>query len=67
MRLCGPPIRSVGPTIRSVSLQVGQTHLSGMAVSLVGGDPGGTDVSEALPLLRRCDAFAFLLYFLIVF
>jgi hypothetical protein len=33
-------VRSVGPTDRSVGLLVGRTHLSGMAVSLVGGDPG---------------------------
>jgi hypothetical protein len=34
------PIRSVGPTDRSAALLVGRTHLSGMAVSQVGGDPG---------------------------
>jgi hypothetical protein len=39
-RSYGLPIRSVGPTNRSAGLLVGQTHLSGMAVSLVGGDPG---------------------------
>jgi hypothetical protein len=36
---CGPPTGSVGPTIRLASLLIGQTHLSGMTVSLVGGDP----------------------------
>jgi hypothetical protein len=35
----GLPARSVGPTNRSVCLLVGRTHLSGMAGSLVGGDP----------------------------
>jgi hypothetical protein len=39
-RSCGPQTRSVGPTNRSAGLLVGQTHLSGTAVSLVGGDPG---------------------------
>jgi hypothetical protein len=39
-RSCGPPTRSVGPTDRSAGLLVGRTHLSGTAVSLVGGDPG---------------------------
>jgi hypothetical protein len=39
-RSCGPPTRSVGPTDRSVGFLVGRTHLSGTAVSLVGGDPG---------------------------
>jgi hypothetical protein len=39
-RSCGTLTRSVGPTDRSVSLLVGQTHLSGTVVSLVGGDPG---------------------------
>jgi hypothetical protein len=39
-RSCGLPTRSVGPTVRSASLLVGQTHLSGTAVSLVGGDLG---------------------------
>jgi hypothetical protein len=34
------PTRSVGPTNRSAGLLVGQTHLSGTAMSLVGGDPG---------------------------
>jgi hypothetical protein len=38
-RSCGPPTRSVGPTNRSAGLLVGRTHLSGTAVSLVGGDP----------------------------
>jgi hypothetical protein len=38
-RSYGPPTRSVGPTVRSASLLVGRTHLSGTAVSLVGGDP----------------------------
>jgi hypothetical protein len=37
---CGPPTRSVGPTDRSAGLLVGRTHLSGTAVSLVGGDLG---------------------------
>jgi hypothetical protein len=36
----GYQLRSVGPTDRSASLLVSQTHLSGTAVSLVGGDPG---------------------------
>jgi hypothetical protein len=35
-----PPTRSVGPTDRSAGLLVGRTHLSGMVVSLVSGDPG---------------------------
>jgi hypothetical protein len=39
-RSCGPPTRSVGPTVRSASLLVGQTHLLGTGVSLVGEDPG---------------------------
>jgi hypothetical protein len=39
-RSCGPPTRSVGPTDRSAGLLVGRTHLSGTAVSLVGGEPG---------------------------
>jgi hypothetical protein len=34
-----PHIRSGGPTDRLASLLVGRTHLSGTAVSLVGGDP----------------------------
>jgi hypothetical protein len=33
-------VRSAGPTDRSAGLLVGRTHLSGTAVSLVGGDPG---------------------------
>jgi hypothetical protein len=39
-RSCGSPTRSVGPTDRSADLLVGQTHLSGTAMILVGGDPG---------------------------
>jgi hypothetical protein len=39
-RSCGLPTRSVGPTNRSACLLVGRTYLLGMAVSLVGGDPG---------------------------
>jgi hypothetical protein len=39
-RSCGPPTRLVGPTDRSTGLLVGQTHLSGIAMSLVAGDPG---------------------------
>jgi hypothetical protein len=39
-RSCGLPTRSVGPTDRSAGLLVGRIHLSGTAVSLVGGDPG---------------------------
>jgi hypothetical protein len=39
-RSCGPPTRLVGPTDRSAGLLLGRTHLSGMAASLVGGDPG---------------------------
>jgi hypothetical protein len=39
-RSYGLPIRSAGPTDRSAGLLVGRTHLSGTAVSLVGGDPG---------------------------
>jgi hypothetical protein len=38
-RSCGPPNRSVGPTDGSAGLLVGRTHLSGTAMSLVGGDP----------------------------
>jgi hypothetical protein len=40
MRSCGLLTRSVGPTDRLAGLLVGQTHLSGTAVSLVGVDPG---------------------------
>jgi hypothetical protein len=40
MRSFRPPTRSVVPSDRSAGLLVGQTHLSGMAVSLVGGNPG---------------------------
>jgi hypothetical protein len=36
----GPHVRSGRPTDRSAGLLVGRTHLSGTAVSLVGGDPG---------------------------
>jgi hypothetical protein len=36
----GPHVRSDRPTDRSAGLLVGRTHLSGPAVSLVGGDPG---------------------------
>jgi hypothetical protein len=36
----GPHVRLGRPTNRSASLLVGRTHLSGTAVSLVGGDPG---------------------------
>jgi hypothetical protein len=36
----GPHVRSGRPIDRSAGLLVGRTHLSGMAVSLVGGDPG---------------------------
>jgi hypothetical protein len=36
----GPHVRSDKTTNRSVGLLVGRTHLSGTAVSLVGGDPG---------------------------
>jgi hypothetical protein len=39
-RSCGPPTRSVGPTVRSAGLLVGLTHLSGTVVSLISGDPG---------------------------
>jgi hypothetical protein len=39
-RSCRPPTRSVGSTNRSAGLLVGRTHLSGTAVSLIGGDPG---------------------------
>jgi hypothetical protein len=39
-RSCGSPTRSVGPTEWSAGLLVGRTHLSGTAVSMVGGDPG---------------------------
>jgi hypothetical protein len=39
-RSCGLPTRLVEPTNKSVGLLVGWTHLSGTAVSLVGGDPG---------------------------
>jgi hypothetical protein len=39
-RSCGQLTRSVGPTDRSACLLLGRTHLSGTAVSLVGGDPG---------------------------
>jgi hypothetical protein len=35
-----PPTRLVGPTSRSAGLRVGRTHLSGTAMSLVGGDLG---------------------------
>jgi hypothetical protein len=36
----GLSTRSVRPTDRSAGLLVGRTHLSGMTVSLVGGDSG---------------------------
>jgi hypothetical protein len=36
----GLPTRSAGPTNRSADLLVGWTHLSGIAVNLVGGNPG---------------------------
>jgi hypothetical protein len=36
----GPHVRSGKPTDRSTDLLVGQTHLSGTAASLVGGDRG---------------------------
>jgi hypothetical protein len=36
----GAHVRSGRPTDRSAGLLVGRTHLSGTAVSLVGGDPG---------------------------
>jgi hypothetical protein len=39
-RSCGLPTRLVGPTEMLASLLVGQTHLPGAAVSLVGGDLG---------------------------
>jgi hypothetical protein len=39
-RSCELPIRSIGPTDRSVGVLVGRTHLSGTAVNQVGGDPG---------------------------
>jgi hypothetical protein len=39
-RSYGLRTRSVGTIDRSAGLLVGQTHLSGTAVSLVGGDPG---------------------------
>jgi hypothetical protein len=35
-----PPTRSIGPNDRFAGLLVGRTHLSGTAMSLVGGDPG---------------------------
>jgi hypothetical protein len=38
-RSLGPQTRSVGPTVRSASLLMGRTHLSGMVMSLVGRDP----------------------------
>jgi hypothetical protein len=46
----GPPTRSVGSTDRSVGLLVGQTHLSGTSVSLVGGDPG-VPMSHNTPII----------------
>jgi hypothetical protein len=49
-RSCGLPTRSVGPTDRSAGLLVGRTHLSGTAVSLVGGDPG-------VPMSHTIDVF----------
>jgi hypothetical protein len=36
----GPHTRSGRPIVRSASLLMGRTHLSGTIVSLVGGDPG---------------------------
>jgi hypothetical protein len=36
----GPHVKSSRHTDRSAGLLVGRTHLSGTAVSLVGGDPG---------------------------
>jgi hypothetical protein len=39
-RSCGLPTRLVGPSDKSVGFLVDRTHLSGTAMSLVGGDPG---------------------------
>jgi hypothetical protein len=54
-RSCGPPTRSVGPTDRSAGLLVGRTHLSGTAVSLVGGDPGVPMSHKPRARCRRSD------------
>jgi hypothetical protein len=57
-RSCGLPTRSVGPADRSASLLIGQIHLSGTAVSLVGGDPGvpmsHTDPSSISGKVEAC-------------
>jgi hypothetical protein len=49
------PTRSVGPTDRSVGLLVGQTHLSGTGVSLVGGDPR-VPISHSFPVVTDPDS-----------
>jgi hypothetical protein len=53
-RSCGPPTRWVGSINRSAGLLVGRTHLPGMAVSLVSGDPG-VPMSHKPPSVRRSD------------
>jgi hypothetical protein len=47
-----PQISFVGPSVRSAGLLVGRTHLSGTAMSLVGGDPDVGD-SHRGPLNNR--------------
>jgi hypothetical protein len=46
---------TVGPTDRSVGLLVSRTYLSGMAVSLVGGDPGVPSLTSPRARCRRSD------------
>jgi hypothetical protein len=65
-KLCGPPARSVGPTDRSAGLQVGRTHLSGTAVSLVAGDPGvpqtsSCSLTKALGVVLKLTSLGFFL------
>jgi hypothetical protein len=44
----GCQLGRLGPLNRSAGLLVGRTHLSGTAVSLVGGDPG-VPMSHTVP------------------
>jgi hypothetical protein len=52
-RSYGLPTRSVGPIDRSAGLLVGRTHLSGTAVSLVGGDLGVPMSHRDYPRIKR--------------
>jgi hypothetical protein len=51
----GPHVRSGRPTDRSAGLLVGRTHLSGMIVSLVGGNPGYRCLTSPHAMCRRSD------------